>query len=287
MQGEIIAKMIITKKIMMEERISSLQNPLVKQLLRLQQKSAERRRSGLFAAEGRREVSLALAGGFEAEQLLLCPDIYQEDPAYPIAPPPGSAREVSRTVYNRLAWRSDAEGVILLGKQKQHSLSGLKLPRHPLILLLEGIEKPGNLGAILRTADAAGADALILADPKTDLYNPNTIRSSLGCAFTVPSAVCSSQEALDWISHSNEWQEAGAPRLILASLQASRHYFETDMSGGIVLAFGAEDKGLTPAFRETAHQSIRIPMAGAIDSLNLSASVAVLCFEAVRQRLKA
>ncbi|MFP4064076.1 MAG: TrmH family RNA methyltransferase [Bacteroidales bacterium] len=272
----------------MEEKISSVQNQLVKNIARLQQKSSERRKSGMFVAEGRREVSLALSSGIQPVYLLICPDIYLEDPAYPL-PGPDPDQEthpvttVSRAVYNKLAYRRDAEGVMLVAKQENLSPEKLSLPESPLLLVIEGVEKPGNLGAILRTADAAGVDALILTDSRTDLYNPNAIRSSLGCLFTVPVARCSNQEAIHWLTRPGNWKGA-PPEILSAILQTSIPYDEADMTGAVALVFGAEDKGVSEAWRAASHQHIRIPMAGRIDSLNLAASAAILTFEAVRQR---
>ena len=273
----------------MEEHISSLQNQLVKNIVRLQQKSSERRKSGMFAAEGRREVSLALSSGIRPVRLLLCPDIYTEDPSYPLKGSdqlPLSVTTVSRAVYNKLAWRKDAEGVILVAKQADISPEKLSLPESPLLLVIEGVEKPGNLGAILRTADAAGVDALILTDSRTDIYNPNVIRSSLGCIFTVPVIRSGNHEAIQWITRTENWK-GSAPAVFSALLQTSIPYDEADMTGPTALVFGAEDKGLSDEWRAVSHQHIRIPMAGKIDSLNLAASAAILTFEAVRQRRRA
>ena len=273
----------------MEEHITSLQNQLVKDIVRLQQKPAERRRSGLFVAEGRREVSLALSAGIRSVRLLLCPDIYMEDPAYPLPVPERQTHPVttvSRTVYNKLAWRKDAEGVLLVGEQGDMSLKNLSLPESPLLLVIEGVEKPGNLGAILRTADAAGADALIVTDSRTDIYNPNVIRSSLGCLFSVPVVSCSNHEAIQWLTRAENWKGT-VPVIFSALLQTSIPYDEADMTGPTALVFGAEDKGLSDEWRAVSHQHIRIPMAGKIDSLNLAASAAILAFEVVRQRRRA
>ncbi len=274
----------------MKERITSLQNPLVKNILKLQQKSAERIRTGLFVAEGRREVSLALSHGIKPRHLLVCEDIFENDNAYPIACTEDDkypAVSVSRLVYNKLAYRKDAEGILLVGKQRLLRLKQLRLSENPLILVLEGLEKPGNLGAVLRTADAAGVDALILAGSKVDMYNPNTIRASMGCVFTVPSVACSSNEAIGWISDPGNWNQGKVPQVFSSALQTKANYFEANMKGPSVLAFGTEDQGLSPAWREIARQTIRIPMSGAIDSLNVSASVAILTFEAIRQRHQA
>ncbi|MGM0573816.1 MAG: TrmH family RNA methyltransferase [Bacteroidota bacterium] len=271
----------------MKEQIVSLQNPLIKQLVRLQQKASERAKTGLFIAEGRREVSLALSGRIKPHNLLICQDIYQEDPSYPIDALLSDQTDptmISRAVYNKLAYRKDVEGVLLVGEQRDHSLSSLILPPDPLLIILEGVEKPGNLGAILRTADGAGVDGLILADEKAGIYNPNTIRASLGCVFTLPVAACSSETAITWLTRADNWQPGQRPTIYTAALQTEQNYYEADFRGATALAFGAEDKGLSAVWREASDKVIRIPMAGHIDSLNVSASVAILAFEAVRQR---
>lgn len=267
--------------------ITSLQNPIIKQVVRLQKKASERSKTNLFVAEGRREVSLAIAHKIKIKQLIICRDLYQEDTSYPVGPLPGEQARplfVSRAVYNKMALRKDAEGVIVVGLQKNPELTALKLSTNPLILVLEGVEKPGNLGAIFRTADAAGVDALILAGAATDIYNPNAIRASLGCVFTVPAVSCSTPDAIAWLKDPGNWPGQIIPTIHAAALQTENFYYESDMKAATALVFGAEDTGLTTAWREAAHQLIKIPMSGAIDSLNVGASVAVLCFESRRQR---
>lgn len=265
--------------------ITSLQNPLVKQVVRLQQKASERAKTALFVAEGRREVSLALSEGLEFEQILISEEIYRKDPSYPIETANSlNLTFVSRVVYNKMAYRQDAEGVILIGKQRPLATDNLQLADDALILVLEGVEKPGNLGAIFRTADAAGVNLLVLADAATDIYNPNAIRASLGCVFTVPAVSISTQYAIDWLKDPDRWPPQKLPKIYAAVLQTETFYYESNMKGATALIFGAEDTGLTLAWREAAHQLIKIPMSGAIDSLNVGASVAVLCFEARRQR---
>lgn len=260
--------------------ITSLHNPLIKSIIKLQQKASERKSSGTFVAEGRREVSLALRNGIEAEKLIWCRDIYQPDAVYPIsfaALPPESLAEVSPAVYNKMAYRENVEGVILLGKSRDISLEDYLPSAKPLIIVLEGVEKPGNLGAILRTTDAAAADAVFLCEARTDLYNPNAIRASLGCVFSQKIIMCSSQEAIEWFGKNSIRIYAAAP-------ETSDLYFDTDFSQPTAIAFGAEDDGLSPLWFEQADKVIKIPMNGIIDSLNVSASVAIVTFEAVRQR---
>ena len=267
--------------------ISSLQNPLVKQVVRLQQKASERRKTGLFVVEGRREVSLAMSYGIEVDHLLISEEIYREDQLYPIDVNENqNLTYVSRAVYNKLAYRKDAEGVIMVGVQKPLSLGEQKLQANSLILVLEGVEKPGNLGAILRTADAAGVDLVILADAVTDVYSPNAIRASLGCVFTVPVVSCNGADSIRWLKDPDKHAGTSPPRIFAAALQTETIYHVCDMNGPVALVFGAEDKGLSEAWLTAAHQVIKIPMWGAIDSLNVAASVAVMCFEVRRQRKK-
>ncbi|HSV89222.1 MAG TPA: RNA methyltransferase [Bacteroidales bacterium] len=264
----------------MIERITSLQNPLVKAILKLQQKPSERVKTGNFVAEGRREVSLALRYGVEPEWLVICQDFFSPDPAYPIpfsAVTQNRQIEVSEGVYNKLAYRGQSEGIILVGKSSPIKLSEYKAGENPLILLLEGIEKPGNLGAILRTTDAAGVDAVFLCDARTDIYNPNVIRSSLGCVFSQKLIHCTSGEAIAWL-------KSKGIQIIAATPHAPNVYFMEDFSGPSAIVFGAEDTGLSPKWQNVTDKTVNIPMLGIIDSLNVGTSVAIITFEAVRQR---
>lgn len=254
----------------MTEQISSAQNPKIKDLISLETKSRERRARGLFVVEGVREVHRALASGFEAVELFL------HNPSEEIQA--GCARyEVSASVYDKIAYREGTEGVVAVMKARERSLDTIRLKKDPLVLVLESVEKPGNIGAVLRTADAAGVDAVLICDPLTDIFNPNLIRASLGAIFSVPVVACTGEEAFRWI-------KAHGMNILTAQLQDSRLYYDTDMKGGTAIVFGTEDKGLTDFWRERSDARIRIPMAGLMDSLNVSVSVAVLCFEAVRQR---
>jgi len=260
--------------------ITSLHNPLIKSIVKLQQKASERKSSGAFVAEGRREVSLALRYGIEAEKLIWCRDIFHPDAVYPIpfdTLPPQSLAEVSTAVYNKMAYRENVEGVILLGKSRHINLENYLPSAKAFVLVLEGVEKPGNLGAILRTTDAAAADAVFLCDARTDLYNPNAIRASLGCVFSQKVIICSSREAIAWF-------QKNAIRIFAAAPETPDLYCDADFTQPAAIAFGAEDEGLSPIWIEQADKVIKIPMHGIIDSLNVSASVAIVTFEAVRQR---
>ena len=176
-----------------------------------------------------------------------------------------------------MAYRGGTEGVMAVVKARRKTLQDLQLSSAPLIVVLESVEKPGNLGAVLRSADAASADAVIVCDPLTDLYNPNLIRSSIGSVFTVPLVACSSEECITFL-------KTNGIRILTAQLQDSRLYYDTDMTCGTALVMGTEATGLTHRWRVAADAHIRIPMLGRLDSLNVSVSAAILLFEAVRQR---
>lgn len=257
----------------MTEQITSLQNPKIKQLLMLQQKSSERRKTGIFVVEGQQELSHCLHAGYEIDTVFYCSALV---PDFHV---PANIRcfEVSRDVYEKMAYRGSTEGVIAEVRTKLLQLHDLSLDEHPLIVVLESVEKPGNLGAILRSADASGVDAVVVCDPLTDLYNPNLIRSSVGAAFTVPCVACQSEECIAFL------KQRGI-KILTAQLQDSHLYYDTDMTCGTAIVMGTEHDGLTDLWRAAADAHIRIPMLGRIDSLNVSVSAAILMFEAVRQR---
>lgn len=263
---------------MRTETITSAQNPKIKQLLALGEKSSLRRESGLFVLEGLRELLHALEAGFEVDTVFFCPEILGN--RIPDTHPSLSeARwvEVSRAIYEKIAYRGSTEGIIAEVKARKISLPDLRLSGNPLIVVLESVEKPGNLGAVLRSADAAAADAVLICDPLTDLFNPNLIRASLGAAFTVPVVACESKEAIKWLKSNNI-------KILTAQLQDSEWYYDSDMSCGTAIIIGTEATGLTDIWRQAADAHIKIPMLGRLDSLNASVSAAVLLFEAVRQR---
>lgn len=248
--------------------ITSPQNPKIKDLLLLETKSRERKARGLFVVEGRREYTRAVAAGYRTETLFVRegePEQAQADFV------------VSAQVYGKIAFREGTEGIVAVMQARTQQLEDLPLSPVPLVLVLERVEKPGNLGAVLRTADAAGVDAVLVCDPLTDLYNPNLIRASLGAVFTIPVAACTSEEAHAWLA-------GHGIAVLTAQLQDSELYYEADMRRPVALVFGTEDQGLSPFWRERAQAHIRIPMAGMMDSLNVSVSAAILAFEAVRQR---
>ena len=263
---------------MRTEQITSAQNPKFKNLLLLQEKSKARREQGLFVVEGRRELEHCLEAGFTVRTLFVCPELASCHPEEA----EGRRRdplviEIPESLYRKVAYRESTEGIIAEVECRNIGLEDLKLSENPLIVVLESVEKPGNLGAVLRSADAAKADAVLVCDPLTDLYNPNLIRASLGGVFTVPTVCTTSEEAIAWL-------RAKGIRILTAQLQDSEWYYDIDMTVGTALVMGTESTGLTPQWREAADARIRIPMLGRLDSLNVSVSTAILLFEAVRQR---
>ena len=259
------------------QQITSLQNPLVKYLFTLTQKSKQRKEQQQFLIEGKREISLALEAGYLIEQLFICPDILSEVEVEKLFSG-YKCTAISTQVYEKLTYRSSTEGILALAQCKNHALSGVEFQKaHPLVLVAEAPEKPGNIGALLRTADAAGVDAVYIANPKTDLYNPNIIRSSVGTVFTVPIFMGSSEEIRTHL------QQQGFA-IYCAALTASQPYDQVSYKGRTAIVVGTEDTGLSPTWLKASTQNIIIPMQGKIDSMNVSVSAAILIFEAVRQR---
>ncbi|MBQ3917660.1 MAG: RNA methyltransferase [Bacteroidales bacterium] len=260
------------------ETVTSAQNPKIKDLLALQEKSRTRREEGLFVVEGRRELEHCLKAGFKAKTLFVCGEILGEafQEVVDMAPEAGIV-QVPAYVYGKIAYREGTEGVIAEIEYKDRKLEDLALGKDPLVIVLESVEKPGNLGAVLRSADAAGADAVIICDPLTDLYNPNLIRASIGSIFTLQVAAASSEEAIAWLKDRKI-------QILTAQLQDSQWYYDTDMKGGTAIVMGTESTGLTDIWRNAADRHIKIPMLGRLDSLNVSVSAAILLYEAVRQR---
>ncbi len=264
----------------MHKLISSSNNPLVKQCLILSEKSRERKKQGLFVIEGQREIGLALKGGYTMVTFLYYPEWISKEQReiFTQQAPSTEWIEVTHEVYQKLAYRSSTEGILAIAKTKNHDLEGLDFNgKNPLILVAEAPEKPGNIGALLRTADAANLDAVIIANPKTDLYNPNIIRSSVGCVFT--NTICSgtTDEIIAFL-------KARSITIYCAALQASKNYVECNFTKSSALVVGTEADGLSEAWLENSDQNIIIPMGGEIDSMNVSVAAGILIFEAKRQR---
>jgi len=259
------------------KQITSAQNPYIKSLIQLQEKAKARKQSGIFLIEGMREIELAIKGDYELETLLFVPEVINNLQIFKSPNLQIELIEISKEVYKKLAYRDTTEGIIAVAKTKSLQLSELKLPKNPLIVVMEAIEKPGNIGAMLRTCDAANVDAVIIANPKTDLYNPNIVRSSVGCLFTNQIAMATTEEIINFLIQNKI-------NFYSATLQNSTSYHAQDFTQPTALVVGTEATGLSELWREKATQNIIIPMQGEIDSMNVSVAAAILIFEAKRQR---
>mgnify|MGYP000082521112 CR=1 FL=1 len=273
--------------------ITSVHNPRIRALIHLRERR-HREAEGVILIEGADELALALRAGVQPRAVFVCRErLGAAGPPFPL-PAGAEVFEVSRPVFEKIAYRENPDGWLAVAPAPRWSLDGLaqeldraeagRAPgrggadRHPpLLLVCEAVEKPGNLGAMLRTADAAGADGVIVCDPATDLGNPNVVRASRGALFSVPVALAASRDALAWL-------KARGIATVAATPQADRLYTDLDLRGPVALAVGAEDAGLSAAWLEQADLTARIPMTGRVNSLNVAASAALLLYEAVRQR---
>jgi TrmH family RNA methyltransferase len=267
----------------MPVHITSLANPRIKSVLRLA-KAAERAARRLTVVEGIRECALALDVGIVPVEAYVCP-ARQDDEARPVAQrlyDLDAARkttlaEVSPEVFDRLTYRGASGGILLVIPYLAHRLDDLDPPDPALLVVVEGVEKPGNLGAILRTADAAGVHAVIVADGATDLHNPNVIRASLGAVFTLPVVEAPTGDVLAWL-------HARGIAIVAATPDARTSYFDADLTVPLAIVLGAEAHGLSLVWAGRTWATVAIPMAGHVDSLNLATSAALLVYEAIRQR---
>ena len=258
--------------------IESLQNTTIKNILKLQEKSRERKKSGLCLIEGKREISLAIKGNYTITSLLFCEALISENKLDSFTTKETEIIAVSKEVYQKIAYRNSTEGIIAIAKIKDFSLENIQFKNiNPLILIAEAPEKPGNIGALLRTADAANLDAVFIANPKTDMYNPNIIRSSVGCVFTNQIATGKTEEIITFLKENNINSFA-------TTLQNSNEYHKENYTNATAIIVGTEATGLSEDFRIAATQNINIPMQGEIDSMNVSVAAAIVIFEAKRQR---
>ena len=260
----------------MHFKITSTQNPKVKSLLALE-KPRERRKQQLFVIEGKKEIGLALEAGYKIGNIFFCDEIISEEEIGRLFKDDKLIIPVSKDIFDKLAIRENSGGMIAVAEQKLHTLDQLTLSKNPLVLVLESVEKPGNLGAILRTADASGVDAVIICDPQTDFYNPNVIRSSIGCIFTKQVAAATSEETIDWLKKNKI-------SIYCTYLKASKGYHLTDYTKPSAIVMGTEATGLSDIWVKNSAANIIIPMQGKIDSMNVSTAAAVVVFEAKRQR---
>ena len=267
----------------MTKLVTSSTNQGVKDVVKLRT-ARHRREAGLFPVEGYREIKRALEGGIAIEQMWACPELFlgdnEEDLVDEAEARGAEIIEVTREPFEKMTYRDRPEGLLAVCSFYDTSIESIELSDTPLVLVVESIEKPGNLGTMIRAAGAAGVDAVVVTDPTTDVFNPNVVRSSIGTCFIVPIAVTTTDDALAWL-------RARSVRVIAATPDATTHHFEADLASAAAIVIGSEQYGLSEKLLDAADERVRIPMPGdVIDSLNASASAAVLLFEAVRQRVR-
>lgn len=262
------------------EKINSLQNPRVKQLVKLRDRRP-RDEAGVFLIEGYREIRRALEKQVALQEVYFSPEWFlgENEPALLANAEAAGARlfELSKDAFAKVAYRERPDGLLAVAPQWKRQLEDLKLPAEPFLLVVEAIEKPGNLGTILRSADAAGCHAVIVCDPVTDIFNPNVVRASTGVLFSVPLVVESSERVLTWL-------RARHVRTIATTPSAEKLYTDSDLRGPLAVVMGSEQYGLSEFWLKQADLPVRIPMAGQADSLNVAMATIITLFEAVRQR---
>lgn len=266
----------------MTEKITSLQNPGIKFARSLRTRN-KREKSGLTLLEGYRAVSRSFECGIEFQNCYFSPSLFLGDNEMPlldkISSTGATVVEVSEDVLKKIAYRDRPEGIIAVVKTKKHNLDDIPVKENGLYIIAEAIEKPGNLGSILRSADASGVDGVIVCDKCTDIYNPNVITASTGALFSVPIAEATSEETLQWIKDNKISTLAATP-------EANETYYSTDLTGKIAIVVGTEQYGLTDFWKKNSDINVSIPMKGFIDSLNVATATTVILFEAARQRKK-
>ena len=265
--------------------IDSPGNPRIKAVIRLRERR-ERDATGLTLVDGGREALRAMESGVVVEAAFICPPLLGSREAHRVAEKvsqsfgpfgaPIDYAEVSERAFERLAYGDRVDGVVLVVRAPRTTLQDLELSAEPLVVVTEDVEKPGNVGAILRSADAVGADAVI-AVGGTDLFNPNVIRASIGTVFTMPLAAATAEQVIDWL-------RSREIRIVASRVDAERLHVQGNLRGPVALVLGSEAEGLSDAWRSPDVEAIRLPMAGVADSLNVSAAAAVLLYEAWRQR---
>ena len=262
------------------EKITSVKNVGINEALALRERKA-RDAAGLTIIDGIREVEAALQAGIVIQKIYMCPELMERKQVSALLTKISKLKiqilETSRPVFEKIAFGERLEGMIALARQPHRSLDDLALGPNPLLIVVEGVEKPGNLGAILRTCDAAGVDGLVVCDGRTDVYNPNVIRASLGAVFSVKTLQSSNEALLSFLKKNNI-------SICAASPQAALPYTKVDFKKPTAVIVGSEHEGLNPFWLRHADGAMKIPMFGKVDSLNLSATAAVVIYEVLRQR---
>lgn len=254
--------------------IESTQNPRIKNLLKLQEKSRERKKQGLFVVEGIQENQMALETGYEPEEFFISENLFSNS----FSLPKGKEIQVTPTLFEKIAYRGTTGGIIGVYKIQKQELEGIKLPENALIVVLEAVEKPGNLGAVLRTCDGAGVDLLVVCDPLVDFYNPNVIRSSVGTIFTNSFVSAEKEDLVEWLKK----RKVQIVSTILR--EDTQNLFEVNLNKSSAIILGTEAFGLSEFWAENSDHLIKIPMKGKVDSLNVSNAAAICIYEALRQK---
>lgn len=262
------------------EKISSLQNPRIKQLVKLRDRRP-RDEAGVFLIEGYREIRRALEKNVALSELYFSPEWFLGENERALIAQAESAGaqlfELAKDAFAKVAYRERPDGLLAIAPQWKRSLDDLKLPPDPFLLVVEAIEKPGNLGTILRSADAAGCDAVVVCDPVTDIFNPNVVRASTGVLFSVPLVVTDSGGVQSWL-------KSRGIRAVATTPAAAEIYTNVDLRGPLAIVMGSEQYGLSEFWLQNSDMTVRIPMAGQADSLNVAMATIITLFEAVRQR---
>jgi len=264
------------------QEISSTNNAKIKFLIQLQKKSSIRKELKEFLIEGKREIIAAIENNYQIKTIYFYPELFSEKNLFDLLKKyqlKTDVIQISKAVFKKIAYRNSTEGIIAVARTKNHNIDQLQLSQNPLLLIAEQIEKPGNLGAMLRSVDGVGADGLILVNPKVDIYNPNVIRASLGTVFSNQIAVTNLEELSGYLKQHNI-------QLFAATLQNANLYFKENYKTPSAIAVGTEDKGLSQEIRSIAQKPVYIPMRGHADSLNVSVSAAILLYEALKQRIQ-
>lgn len=260
----------------MPSLITSLSNPKVKDAIKLRE-SSERKKTGLTLIEGEKEVLNAIAAKVDIKEFLICRDVASSKLLEKINKSNKPVTQMSKNVFEKISYGDRLEGVVAIAKPQLNTFSDLLKSAQPFLLIVESVEKPGNLGAILRSADGSGVDGIIVCEKKTDIFNPNVIRASLGTIFTVKTVQSSNEETFQFLKTNGIRTFAGTPQTNVLHTQAN-------YKGAIAIVVGSEDKGLSSFWLDKADVKIKIPMKGQADSLNVSTSTAILLYEALRQR---
>ena len=276
--------MLYGKKMKNFFKIVSIKNEKIKKIVKLKNKN-KREKYSLFLIEGYRELLRASKSKVKIDSLYICNDLFLKNNEYKLIEEIQSKNipiyNVTEEVFQKISYRDRPDGLLAIANSFQNDLNELEKiidkVKNPLLVVLESIEKPGNLGTILRTCDAAAVDAVIVADPKTDIFNPNVVRASVGCLFTVPIFVASSEDTLSFLNKKNI-------EIVATSPSSKTNYIDENLKKAVAIVFGTEQTGLTDIWMKKSCKLVKIPMFGKVDSLNVATSTTILLYEAIRQR---